>query len=899
MTEKEYVLTLADPWAAQLAVAGGKGASLARLSAAGLPVPGGFVIATAAYQRFVADNDLEPALLAALEQADASRPATLDAAARVIGEFISRARMPRAVAEAVRHAYAELGGGDLPVAVRSSATAEDLPGMSFAGQQDTYLNVRGEEELLEGVRRCWASLWTDRAIGYRLKMGIDQRSVSMGVVVQVMVPSEVAGVLFTADPTTGERDELVVNASFGLGEAVVSGRVTPDSFVLDKTSMALKQATLGPKEVSILPAGEQGTVTEAVPEDRRGEPALSEQLLRELGGLAIQVEQLYGGVPQDIEWAVADGRCWLLQARPMTGLPPAPLKDVRWEPPIPGTKWVRRQVAENMPEPLSPLFEELYLKEGMELAMDKNLEMLGYSDLVGGSGLPPYATVNGYAYLCASVTINWRGLPKFLAALFGGKTMRATFVHGIPYWRDEVLPAHLGTIERWRALDLAAAPDERLLDGIRELTRSEAVYWGATTLAIAAAKNSDLFLNRFLSSAMPRSGLSSALFLRGFPSKALEAEAELQAIAEQIRASDDLRELVRSTPARLLLGALEANPGGKPVLEGLHRYLDRYGHQVYNLDFAEPTQAEDTTPVLLSLKAQVQRTDLTPPSPLPGAGRGVNESAPSPRGGGWGEDVRARQAQMARERDELVEKTARSLDPLRRRLFLKILRWAQGLAPHREEALFYIGSAWPALRRLALELGRRLVEAGSLAMPDDVFYLETGELLAASEVRAAGQARQDLAKLASERRELREARKRLHPPAAVPPAARWTAGGFDISFAETQKRNVAEGPTLRGFSVSPGRVTAPASVILSPADFDKMVPDTILVCPTTNPAWTPLFAQAKGLVTDIGGVAAHGSIVAREYGIPAVMGTGNGTQRIVSGQMVTVDGDAGTVTLVV
>lgn len=870
MAEKEYVLTLADSRAAVLAVAGGKGASLARLSAAGLPVPGGFAVTTAAYHRFVGENDLEPAILAALESADVAQPGTLEAASRVIGELFTRGRMRQAVAEAVRRAYAGLGGGDLAVAVRSSATAEDQPGRSFAGQQETYLNVRGEEELLKAVRRCWASLWTDRAIGYRLKMGIDQRSVSMAVVVQILVPSEVAGVLFTANPTTGARNEMVVNASYGLGEAVASGQVTPDILVVDKASLALKEAVVGAKAVVILPAGEQGTVAEAVPEDRRGGLALSEGRLRELGELAVRVEREFGGEPQDLEWAVADGRCWLLQARPMTGLPPAPLGDVRWEPPIPGTKWVRRQVAENMPEPLSPLFDELYLREGMKLAMDKDMEMLGYSDIVVDTGLPPYTTVNGYAYLLANFTINWGGVLRSLPALLGGKPLRATFRRGVPYWRDEVLPAHLETVEQWKGFDLATAPDKRLLEGIRELARSEAVYWGSTTLVLAAAKNSDLILDRFLSGAMPRSGLSSALFLRGFPSKALEAWAELQAIAEQIRASAELRELVRSTAAQRLLHALKADPSGGVVVERLQRYFDRYGHQVYNLDFAERTQAEDPMPVLLSLKAYLQQDGM---------------------------GVRARQAEMARERESLVEQTARSLDPLRRSLFLKILRWAQGFAPYREDALFYVGSAWPVLRRLALELGRRLVDSGSLTRPDDVFYLDTKELLAAAEARSAGRGCPDLARLANERQELREARKRLHPPAAVPPAAKWKFGPIDIAFAETQKRNVAEGPILRGFSVSPGRVTGPASVILSPADFGKMVPDTILVCPTTTPAWTPLFSQATGVVTDIGGVAAHGSIVAREYGIPAVMGTGNGTQRIVSGQQVTVDGDVATVTL--
>jgi phosphohistidine swiveling domain-containing protein len=869
MTDHDtYVLNVADARAAQLAVAGGKGASLARLFAAGLPVPEAFVVATAAYDRFIRDNDLGSGILAALVPANASEPDTLQTASTLIQSLVTSAAIPQPIGEAVRHAYAELGGSR--VAVRSSATAEDLPGMSFAGQQETFLNVTGDEPLLEALRRCWASLWTARAIGYRLRMGVDQSSVSMAVVVQRLVQSEVSGVLFTANPTTGNRTELVVDASYGLGEAVVSGMVTPDRLLVDRPTLAVKEALLGAKQVAVRPSRAQGTETEAVADDRRRQPALSAQQVRELGALALRVESEFGGVPQDLEWAVAEGRCWLLQARPMTALPAAP-SAVRWEPPFPGTVWVRRQVAENMPEPLSPLFEELYLSDGMALAMDIAGRMTGEADLVVDTGLPWYTTVNGYAYLCASTRPNWRGLPRAVVALVSGKIVVPIFRQAIPYWRDEVLPAHLSAIERWKSLDLASASDEQLLEGVRELTRSEAIYWGSTTLVLAVAKGSDQVLDRLLSIVLPKRGLSSALFLRGFPSKALDAEAELQGIAEQVRASDELRDVVESTPVRGLLGTLADRPSGAAIVEHLQRYLDRYGHQVYNLDFVEPTQAEEPMPVLLSLQGQVRRSTT---------------------------DVRVRRAEMARERDALVERTARSLRRIPRRLFLKTLRWAQGLAPYREEALFYVGSAWPVLRQLALELGRRLVAAGSLSGAEDVFFLQTGELQAASRARAAGQARSDLASLANERRELREARKRLQPPAAVPPSARWKFGPFDISFAETQKRNVAEGPVLRGFSVSPGRVTAPASVILSPADFDKMVPETILVCPTTNPAWTPLFGQARGLVTDIGGVAAHGSIVAREYGIPAVMGTGRATQQIVSGQLITVDGDAGTVNLI-
>ena len=208
-----------------------------------------------------------------------------------------------------------------------------------------------------------------------------------------------------------------------------------------------------------------------------------------------------------------------------------------------------------------------------------------------------------------------------------------------------------------------------------------------------------------------------------------------------------------------------------------------------------------------------------------------------------------------------------------------------------------MGAGWPSLRRLVLELGRRLTESGSLLAAEDVFFLEPSEIEAAISARVAGQARPELARLARERRELREARKRLHPPPVVPPGHKLRFGPVDMSAWQTQRRNVPESNTLRGFAVSPGRVSAPASVIRSPEDFSRMEPGTILVCPTTTPAWTPLFSQARGLVTDVGGVLAHGSIVAREFGIPAVLGTGDASQRIRHGQRVTVDGNRGLVLL--
>jgi len=264
---------------------------------------------------------------------------------------------------------------------------------------------------------------------------------------------------------------------------------------------------------------------------------------------------------------------------------------------------------------------------------------------------------------------------------------------------------------------------------------------------------------------------------------------------------------------------------------------------------------------------------------------------------GEGEGIDARQARLAREREEATARTLAALGPLRRWLFRKLLGWAQRFGPHRADALFTMGAAWPTVRALALELGRRLTAAGSLDRADDVFYLETPALEAACAARAEGPARPEAREEAARQRALRAQRKRLHPPPMIPVGSRFRFGPFSMEAWETQRRNPEHAETLEGFAVSPGRVTGRASVILSPADFAAMEPGTILVCPATTPAWTPLFTRATALVTDIGGVLAHGSIVAREYGIPAVMGTGNATQRIVSGQTITVDGDTGTVAL--
>ena len=846
--------------------AGGKAANLGELISAGFLVPPGFCVTTAAYRRTVAEAGLTETIDEALRDVRTDDPGSADVTSRRIATLFENLSLPDDLAEAILDAYRALGAP--PVAVRSSATTEDLPGASFAGQQATSMNVRGGDELLEAVRRCWASLWSARAIAYRQSQGFDHDRAAIAVVIQQLVPAEVSGILFTANPVSGARNEIVIEAALGLGEAVVGGLTTPDSFTLDRETLAVREQRTGLQKVKTVLA-KRGTVERELGPEHAAQPALDDAQLARLAQIGISMEHHFGD-PQDIEWAYAAGRFWVLQARPITNLPPPPLKDVRWKPPFPNSAWWRRQVVENLPEPLSPLFDELYVREGLELSIDAVMALfrMTYFRLEDFTDRPFFATINGYAYSRANVRANWKTFPVLLGAWISG--VRMLFREGPAYWREQALPAYLAKIERWKAVDLASAPDKQLLAGVRELALEDARYWFACALMIGCAKVTDALLGRFLSLAAPGRNLISGMFLRGFSSPTVDAEAKLTELAEQIRTSEELRTLITVTPAAGLPEALRSTPAGRDLLTAFARYIDRYGHQVYNLDFVVPTQADDPLPVLLSLKAMVQR----------------------PVG-----DPRVHQRAIVTERDRLIEETARSFDSLRRKLFRVLLGWAQRFGPYRELALFYIGAGWPTLRRLAIELGRRLAESGSLFAAKDVFFLETPETREAITAREEGGGKPELARLARERRDLREARKRLHPPAAVPPDYKIRLGPFDMSAFETQRRNVPGGTTLRGFAVSPGQVSAPASLIRSPADFSQMEPGTILVCPTTTPAWTPLFSQARGLVTDVGGVLAHGSIVAREFGIPAVLGTGEASKRIRHGQLVTVDGDRGVVLL--
>ena len=310
----EDLIVSLDSQVDSLEIVGGKGRSLAKLTNAGFDVPGGFQVTTRAYRQFVAEHDLQSRIIELAKPRIVEGTSSFEQASSDINSLFQEYDLQEEIAQEIAKAYEDLEGTPA-VAVRSSANAEDLPDLSFAGQQETYLNVKGADEVAVAVKNCWASLWTAQAINYRHEMDIQQDVVAMAVVVQIMIPSEVAGILFTANPATGDRDEMIINCSFGLGEAVVSGQVTPDTYILDRPSLKATETIIGAKDQMIVSDGNQGTRMEDVTEGQKKQSSLNDASLSELASVALRIEKEFDGVPQDIEWAISAGKLWLLQSQ--------------------------------------------------------------------------------------------------------------------------------------------------------------------------------------------------------------------------------------------------------------------------------------------------------------------------------------------------------------------------------------------------------------------------------------------------------------------------------------------------------------------------------------------------------------------------------------------------------
>src|ERR671910_110063 len=867
-----YTVRLDELGKDEFALAGGKGANLGELSRAGLPVPPGYVVTTAAYDTFVEVSGIKGEVVALASVPQAEDPAGFEEVAEGIRALFSGGKVPQEMADEIHAAYQELGeDGQTPVAVRSSATAEDLAGASFAGQQDTYLNVRGADALLEAVKNCWASLWTARAMAYRARQSITPETVSLAVVVQRMVESEAAGVMFTANPSNGRRNELTISAAWGLGESVVSGTVTPDSIVVEKGGGRVLSRETSDKLVMTVYA-EDRTAERPVPEAQRLEPVLDDEMAAALARYGKRIEDHYG-TPQDIEWALAGGEFFVVQARTITALP-EPMTDppTNWSVPDPKGFYVRASIVEQMPDPLSPLFADLAYGS-VPRSLDKLMnELLGSGTLREGELAFP--TVNGYAYyyykMAAILRISAKAL-AVLPSLYGsGKAS------GVKHWREYSHPRYATIVKEWEAKPPEDLPAVGLLASARELLDAGTEYYTSVQTIIPIAATSELLFTGFYDRLIRREGdPPGQIFLLGFDSTPIRAEKSLYDLAMWCGEHPELAAALVDTPSdrELELLRMEEPPVGLDVRVWddwrlrFQTHLHTCGYAVYNLDFVNPVPADDPAPLFDTLKFYLR---------------------------GEGQNPHERQRRMVRRREEATRAVLERLDPARGRLIGRLLRWAQDAAPVREDALADVGLAWPVMRRMLLELGGRLFEAGAVEKPADVFWLRRQELEDMASSLDAGQTQlPSLAEPVEQRKMLWRGQRRVTPPQLLPKDS-WLKVFESLMPAASEEQT---GDTIKGIAASGGQVTAAARVLGGPGDFGQMRPGEVLVAAITTPAWTSLFALASAVVTDVGGPLSHSSIVAREYGIPAVLGTGVATRRIRSEQTISVDGDAGTVTL--
>src|SRR5215207_9902519 len=826
-----------------IALAGGKGANLGELSRAGLPVPPGFVLTTAAYDTFVEASGIKGEVVALASVPRADDPASFEEVAEGIRALFSGGKVPEEMGDEIRTAYQQLGEDALetPVAVRSSATAEDLPAMSFAGQQETYLNVRGGEALLEAVKNCWASLWTARAMAYRARQGVDPATVSLAVVVQRMVESEAAGVMFTANPSNGRRNEATISAAWGLGESVVSGSVTPDSIVVEKGSGRVLSRETSDKLVMTV-YSERGSEERPVPEAQRLEPVLDDEMAAALARYGATIEHHYG-TPQDIEWALSGGEFFVVQARTITALP-EPMTDppTNWSVPDPKGFYVRASIVEQMPDPLSPLFADLAYGS-VPRSLDKLMnELLGSDTLRQGELAFP--TVNGYAYYYYSLGAFWRLLVKTPGAfrLLMGSGERS----GQRRWREYARPRYVRIVEGWEAKPPENLSAKELLAGARELLDAGTEYYTSVQTIIPLAYLSEALFSMFYNRLVRREGDPPAqTFLLGFDSMPILAEKSLYDLASWSREHPGLARTLAGTPSEQILDLLgaEGPPSGvdrevwREWRSRFRAHLDRYGHAVYNLDFVNPVPADDPAPLFDTLTFFLR---------------------------GEGQNTHKRQGRTAARREEATQAVLERLEGPRRNLFSSLLKWAQDVAPVREDALADVGLAWPVMRRMLLELGRHLTEAGAVEKPADVFWLRRDELEHTAASLDAGETHlASLADTVEQRRMLWRGQRRVTPPQLLPENA-WLRVFESLMPAASEEQT---GDTIKGVAASGGRVTATARVLSGPADFGQMQPGEVLVAGITTPAWTSLFAMASAVVTDVGGPLSHSSIVAREYDI--------------------------------
>jgi pyruvate,water dikinase len=855
-----YVLGFQEIDQTQVAVVGGKGAHLGELSRIeGIRVPAGFCVTTDAFRRMMAEapsvNDRLDRL-SRLNPDDREAIRTLSAEIRRTLEGIA---IPDDLAAAITRSLARLGERSA-YAVRSSATAEDSPTASFAGQQDTYLNVVGPAAILQHVSRCWASLFTERAVTYRLRNGFDHRNVHMAVVVQQMVFPVAAGILFTADPVTSNRKVTSVEASFGLGEALVSGLVNADMYKVRDGEVVAKAIATKQLAIHALPAG--GTQEQAIDPARQKQPALTDAQVVRLAQLARRIEAHFG-CPQDIEWCLVDDDFHIVQSRPITTLFPIPVTDD-----VGNHVFVSVGHGQMMTDAMKPLGISMWQLTALPRMYEAGGRL--FVDITQRLASP--------ASRASLLEVMGRGDPLIRDAL---ETVleRDDFIPSIP---DEgqvsaptgSAPAPLETdpaivtdlIGRNQESIAALKRDIRTKSGsalfdfiladIQELKRilfdprSHQVFMGAM--------EATWWLNEQLQAWLGEKNAADTLTQSVPHNVTSEMGLALLDVADVIRPHPEVVAFLQHVEDEGFLDELATLAGGREARDAIRAFLDKYGMRcVGEIDITRPRWSERPTTLVPVILGNIKNFD-------PGAGERRFEQ-------GLQEARRKEQDVLERVRalpdgEQKADETKRMID--RVRTFIG----------YREYPKYGMVSRYFVYKQALLEEAERLLQAHVLREKEDIFYLTFQEL------HDVVRAKQVDDQLIHQRKDAFRSYQALTPPRVLTSDGEVIAGAY--------RRDDVPTGALVGLPVSAGIVEGRARVIHDMREADLEAGD-ILVTAYTDPSWSPLFVAIAGLVTEVGGLMTHGAVIAREYGLPAVVGVEQATRLIRDGQRIRVHGTDG------
>lgn len=901
-TSMPQIVGFTDQDASRREVSGGKGAHLGSMAAAGFPIPGGFVVTVEAFESAVT-GPLGSKIDAVLKDVDYASAESVEAAAAQVRGFVEAVEIPADLADGIRVAYEKFGDGT-PVAVRSSGTAEDMAEASFAGQHDTYLDIHGADEVLEAIRRCWASMYTGRAVAYRHGKNVDGTSARLAVVVQEMVAADVSGVMFTANPFTSATDEIVVNASWGLGEGVVSGILTPDQFTLSFDTLDLLDAVVGAKEVRVIrnPETGQGTITEPNSDSDRAATTLTAAQLAELGAIGRRIQTHFDELPQDIEWAWADDQFYILQSRNVTGV------DFTWDDHVDAwqwseddrdTIWTRAFADEYWTGAVTPLFYSVRAQEQTS-SYQRSAKLWGADKLAAlpqfkyhkaevyfsvtnqetflESTCPPMFRAGSSGYLPPSRAAAVANTPFSIGSYvkIHARVMGLDPTQGFLRWLDTMDDFMLNRIEEANgknAAELLLLSDHELKKYINHRVdyMAEVLYnmWSGFQIHASAALNG---LGTLL--AKWYDGDNPMIFvdlITGLPKRTstLQENFDLWDLADCIRKSPELTNLFQESDENEFFDRLLEHPDGVEARRRYDQLIADHGHRGHaDRDFIYERRSESAAIDYRSIRALLTADGSVHPVE---------------------QEERQAVKREAATADVVDRLRVKPFGRMRADGFLLLLGYVHRFMALRDDERHYIDRVTMSKKLAFLELGRRLVERGDLDAVRDVYFLTKDELF---EV-LAGNAPMTLvkAKIAgrSKQFELFDTKKAI-PPLYMQRGAEW--------FDPTTTDAVAIDPnSLKGLPTSPGQYTGRARVIHELSDIGRLEQGDILITNSTDPGWTPVFAVIGGLVLETGGMLAHGSCLSREYGLPA-MTVANACSLIEDGAMITVDGHTGVVTRV-